>query len=138
MSKQKDELVPLIFSTMRSIRSRADNCHKTDPLSFLHFITLAIVEDKVKPTMKEMAGILLIKSPSPTDIINRLVKAGELKRILDKDDRRLVRLTLTPKGKGVLKRGQKYIANKMKIMLAKLNAKEHDQLCRLLKKITTN
>jgi len=138
MSKTKPtEITSLIFSIMRTLR----NCHsqgpQTDPLSFLHFKTLAIVDDLSQPTMKEIAGILLITSPSATDIINRLVKAGELKRLTDSHDRRKILLATTPKGKKILAAGQKEMDKRIRLMLNKLNNREYLQFVRLLKKINS-
>ncbi len=85
--------------------------------------------------MKEIAESLYITYPSATSIVNRLVKAGELKRIVDSRDRRSVRIQTTQEGKKVYKQWHKKSTEKMSVILEKLTTQEKSDFAAILKKI---
>ena len=130
-----EQLISMIFTTSRLIRERAKNREKIDPFSFLQLETLRYVAEKGDPSMKNVADYLYITPPSATSLINSLVKTKQLERIHDKDDRRLVRLVITPKGKTALASGFKKITTRMRRLLSNLDAKEKDNLFKILEKL---
>ena len=54
------------------------------------------------PTTGELAEYLLLKHHSVVELIDRTEQAGFVERTIDSDDRRVVRLLLTPGGHRVL------------------------------------
>ena len=50
------------------------------------------------PTIGDVAERLLLRHHSAVELVDRAEAAGLVKRVSDPDDRRLVRLALTPKG----------------------------------------
>ena len=91
--------------------------------------------EKNAPTMKEIASSLLIALPSATSAINRLAKDGYLKRISDENDRRIVRLEITSKGKEMYDECYKDVLQKMEKILAPLSEKEVTEYASILSKI---
>jgi len=68
--------------------------------------------------MKDVADMLRIQGSSATVIIDRLVLNGELVRMEDPGDRRVVRIGITEAGKKILKSGMKdSIAGMDKLLL---------------------
>ena len=57
-----------------------------------------------KPTIGELAKRMLIQHHSAVELVDRLAQRGMLKRARSGPDRRLVYLSLTPKGEKVLAR----------------------------------
>jgi len=86
--------------------------------------------------MKDIADYLCVAPPSATSLINSLVEARQIERSYDKNDRRFVRLVVTPKGKTALASGFKKITTKMRRALSKLNAKERSNLFKILENIS--
>jgi len=130
------QLISMVFSTSRLIRERAKDREKIDPFSFLQLETLRYVAEKGNPSMKDVADYLCVTPPSATSLINSLAKAGQLERIHDKNDRRFVRLVVTPKGKTVLASGFKKITTRMRRVLSNLNARERSDLFKILEKLS--
>ena len=128
------QLISMIFAVSRLIRERAKDREKIDPFSFLRLETLRYVAEKDNPSMKDVADYLCVTPPSATSLINSLVEAGQIERIYDKDDRRFVRLAVTPKGKTALASGFKKITTRMRRLLSNLNAKERSDLFKILEK----
>jgi len=136
MSKQsKNNLISLIFTATRLIRERTAGHGKVDPFSMAQFKVLALISEKGSPTMKEVADLLYITSPSATAIINRLVETRELERIYDKKDRRIVRLRLTEKGKKSFVERREVVTARMSKVIESLNEKEKGDLANILTKI---
>lgn len=138
MKKDKiDYLVSQLFATGRIIQEHTKSRNKIDPFSHLQLETLRYVAEKDNPSMKEIASYLCVTSPSATSIINWLVKAGQLKRIYDAKDRRIVRLNITAEGKIVLGRCFKKILGRMQEVLKNLNEKEINDFIKILEKLSS-
>lgn len=131
-----EQLISMIFATSRLIRERVKDREKINPFSFLRLETLRYVTEKDNPSMKDIADYLCVAPPSATSLINSLVEARQIERSYDKNDRRFVRLIVTPKGKTALASGFKKITTKMRRALSNLNAKERSSLFKILENIS--
>ncbi len=71
-----------------------------------HQLLLAIRghDDPREPTIGEVADYLLLRHHSAVELVDRAATAGLVKRAPDPDDRRVVRLKLTPLGSRRLER----------------------------------
>jgi DNA-binding MarR family transcriptional regulator len=99
---------------------------------------LAYVSEKGSMTMKQLANALQVSSPSATAFVDRLVAMKYLSRTHDRDNRRIVRLTVTPSGKKVYIRK---MAEKQRIigsLLSSLSEKDKRDFLRILKSILGN
>lgn len=54
--------------------------------------------------MKDIALFMRVSTPATTGIVDRLVKSGYALRDYDKNDRRIIKILITPKGSALLKR----------------------------------
>jgi DNA-binding MarR family transcriptional regulator len=102
---------------------------------------LRYVAEKKNPLMKEVAEHLKIMPPSATVLIDGLAKSGKIRRIADEQDRRLVRLAITNKGRLCLKKGLQKMKSEMQKVFTKLTKKEinnlitiYDKLAKILQK----
>lgn len=136
MSESLEKLISLIFKTDRIIKDNIRRRGDFDLFSALRLEVLRYVFDKKNPIMKDVAGYLCIKPPSATALINPLVSAGQIVRIRDKKDRRVIRLVITKKGSENLTRGFKAIRGMMKEALSKLSDKEVQDLTKILQKLS--
>ncbi len=136
-----DKLISQIFGFSRVLREQihsGETSKDIENCSFLHIKTLDFIADKKQPSMKEVAENLHIASPTATSIINRLVKNGDLLRINDPTDRRIVRLKITVEGKKRLLSGIKKVKINMKKVLNILTLSEQTELEKILEKIIKN
>ncbi|MCD6441952.1 winged helix-turn-helix transcriptional regulator, partial [bacterium] len=134
-SKTVEQIISLFFKTSRLIYKQFKIKDRHDFFSFLQLETLNYIKNNKKPLMKEVAGFLSITPSSATPLINRLAKIEMIKRCLDEDDRRAVRLSITPKGQKMLKKEIKKVSIQMQKTLARLNRKEQKNLIEILQKI---
>lgn len=129
-----DYIISLIFM-MRQLSHEHMVNEKGGGFSFLQFITLRYIKEK-KPLMKDVAEFLAITPPSATSLINTLAEAGMVNRLVEAKDRRIVRIIITKKGEKSLLKWQEKIAGNMRKRLETLNKGDHEDLARILIKLS--
>jgi len=129
-------LTSLTFMLGRLVREGARANGGASSHSLLHFEVLQYVKENRQPTMRDIARYLLITPPAATLLIDSMVKKSLLVRILDKNDRRAVRVGITEKGKRFIVLGIKGKTRNLKDIFSVLNPKERAQLIAILQKVT--
>jgi MarR family multiple antibiotic resistance transcriptional regulator len=122
-------------------RLMRDRMHKhigTGQCTMMEFETLKYVKDAGKPHMRDVAKTFHVTPPAATLMIDGLVKAKLLARVLDPNDRRSVRVAITPKGKQLLERGITKKVNEMKKTFGILTPSERAQFIVIIRKIIKN
>lgn len=106
----------------------------------LHFTpsqlqVIQFVSENENPTMKDIATELRITPPSVTTTVETLCEAGFLKREPDDRDRRIIRVSVTPKmfkTYSSLKDAKLII---LKNLFSKLNNEDRESLSKIINKI---
>jgi DNA-binding MarR family transcriptional regulator len=129
-----NQLISLLFSTGRIIHETEDAPKGCDPLSVLRLETLRYISTR-SPSMNEISTYLRTTPPSATSLVDGLVRAGQLKRISDRKDRRRVKLAVTAKGRRVLERSMKILVTNMSKTFGLLSEREIKTLILILDKI---
>ena len=132
MPSDSEKIVSLIFAIGR--RMRDESQAKKKAYSMLHFHTLHYVQERRRPFMHEVAEYLRVTPPAATLLIDGLVKDRLLARVVDKHDRRAVRVALTERGKRFIARGIREKMGRLKKMFAALTTSERAQLIAIIKK----
>jgi MarR family 2-MHQ and catechol resistance regulon transcriptional repressor len=133
--EKNEKLLSVIFNVGRLIREEihASNClanfthAEVEVLKFLH--------NKKNITMKAIADYLYIKPSSATPVVDKLSESGNIKRVENKDDRRVVYIELTLKGKKTLEKKYKTIHKTIDKIFGKLNEKDKKILIKIFEKI---
>lgn len=103
-------------------------------ITFPQLILLRILSNEPNQPMRSLAGKLGLGLPATTGIVGRLVKAGLVRRHRDRRDRRVVRVSITSKGSGVLARAVKVRQKEAMAILLKMEENEGKEFLRLLTK----
>lgn len=117
------------FIRQRVVTSSDEKLH----LGQIH--ALLLIQEQPGLTMKQLAVLMRVTSPSATTFVDRLVRSGLVSRKNDEDNRRLVRLTLTADGTKML---HAKMAQRKKVfaeILHVLSPDELGDLSRILKKL---
>ncbi|HJV33276.1 MAG TPA: MarR family transcriptional regulator [Patescibacteria group bacterium] len=125
----------VFLALKRALHERLQRSTSFDSASLARVAVLDLVRRNGETTMKDVAAYLCVTPPSATALADGAVAAGLLTRRQDPDDRRSVRLRLTPKGKRALASGMRGVEAAMSRMFARLDAQEQDRLIALLEKI---
>lgn len=134
-SDDVEELIHLIFATGRLIKEHPTHRSVLDSCSMLQREVLRFVSEAGTPTMREIAKYFSITPPSTTTLVGGLVTEGQLRRVADKDDRRMIRLAITSKGKQTLTQSLKLKSLRLREVLGKLDALERKNLALILEKL---
>lgn len=129
-----NRVISLIFNFQRLAHKRYGR--KINAFNFIRFKTLIFVNRHPDSSMRHIAEYLGITPPSVTSLVNGMVKGEYLKRVLDENDRRIVRLAITPKGKKNLKNAFKNMAERIRKALSALNKTEMDNLAKIMEKLS--
>jgi DNA-binding MarR family transcriptional regulator len=70
--------------------------------TFAQMRVLWVLDFKKSACLHELAGLLGVSNPTATELVDRLVRFGHVRRVQCTHDRRQVELTLTPKGRRLL------------------------------------
>jgi DNA-binding MarR family transcriptional regulator len=124
-------LVSLTRSMYRTMRTATPTC------SFLEIKTLNMTHEQKNPSMKDLADELGISSPAMTAIVDRLVENGNLTRAEDQSDRRVIRISLTTKGKKDFEKNRSVIFDAFNERASVLSDDEKKELARILRKLNT-
>jgi DNA-binding MarR family transcriptional regulator len=133
-----EELISHIFIMGRLMRDKLHKNINAGQCSLLEFETMKYVKDVGQPHMRDVAKNFHVTPPAATLLIESLVEAKLLARVLDPKDRRSVRVSLTPKGRKVLERGIAKKVGEMKKIFGALTPAERTQFVSIIKKIIKN
>lgn len=134
MKEDKLELIMQNFISImplfqkKLIRSNC-NFHNDDfNLNHSHFQIMVILKEEGKLPISDVAKKLLISTPNMTKLLNKLIDLEMINRIHDTNDRRIVNIELTQRGKDYLNEKFENVKNSMKATFSALPDKEINKL----------
>lgn len=129
----KIELVEIMFKISRLMKQEMSYTNNLTHLSILQIQTLIFLHQNKNVAMSDIAGYFRIELPSATILLNKLYSLKLVERHDDHEDRRLVRISLTEKGKTLLKQAMYQRRKKVEKILSYLSEKEKGDLLNILK-----
>lgn len=100
-------LVHLMQAINRSFHRELLLTKKSCCMNLHQIFALALLQEHTNMIMKDFANEMFIAAPSATTFVDRLVKLGWVKRMFDKKNRKLVRITITASGRRILEKKKK-------------------------------
>jgi DNA-binding MarR family transcriptional regulator len=99
------------------------------------FLLLASIHAYTRCTMGTLARSLHVSMPTVSGIVDRLVRAGYLRRVSRPDDRRQVAVELTRKGQAFFQEFQSVIRRRWEEVLLSLEPKDLETFYHVLTKL---
>lgn len=124
-----DEIIPVI---MKEFSQRHVNELYKGKITLPQFIIMTFLEKHGQAKMNELAGFMKVTTAAMTGMIERLVKAGYVRRVFDPKDRRIIRAGLSKKGTGLIK---KVVTQRRQMILdifGKISEAEREDYLRIL------
>jgi DNA-binding MarR family transcriptional regulator len=120
LNKMVDDLY-LFFPLFRKklFKHKKNLKQKKIPHSFYHI--LKVLKKRGELPMSEIGRLVYISKSNMTSLIDKLVENGLAERLPDKNDRRVINIALTDKGKDLLKDWRKYSNTEIKMNLSTLS-----------------
>ncbi|MEN6347954.1 MAG: MarR family transcriptional regulator [Syntrophomonas sp.] len=100
-----------------------------------HMHALSLIARRGSCTMREMAAELMVSKQQLTQLVDRMVEAGQVVRKPDENDRRLVRIELSDKGRNMFKEMGARLKSSFREKLSQIPDSELDQLELMLPRI---
>jgi DNA-binding MarR family transcriptional regulator len=100
------------------------------------FLVLVAIHAAGRCPMGTLARNLHVQMPTATGIVNRLVRAGYVRRTPDPEDRRQVLVGLTDKGRAFIHAFQGVIRSRWEEVLKVLTPKELEAFYRVIRQLT--
>ncbi|WP_315117108.1 transcriptional regulator, SarA/Rot family [uncultured Clostridium sp.] len=130
-----NELLVDIFNDILTIEQNALQSGEFKDLSVTEVHTIEAISLYNKRTMSEVAMDLKITVGTLTTAINNLVKKGYVERSRSEEDRRIVYINLTKKGKLAYRIHEKFHSNMVKETISGLSKEEEEVLVSSLEKL---
>jgi MarR family transcriptional regulator, organic hydroperoxide resistance regulator len=128
-----DEVITYQQETNRLIGSFAAEPWIELSLTIAQLKSLFFIADKGKTNFKKLADALGVTPPNVTGIVDRLVEHGLVSRTENPEDRRIMLLQITAKGRNLLHTLQQNRASHMATILGKLSDEDIAALLRGMK-----
>jgi MarR family transcriptional regulator for hemolysin len=125
MSDSEERFSAALHNTSRAWRQAVDRRLKHLGVSQASWLTIAIAAKARRPlSQSELADKLAVEAATMVAMIDRLVKAGLVKREASSSDRRVKRVVLTPAGMKIYERVRVEAAALRKELLANTDPKK--------------
>lgn len=124
-----------VFNDILTIEESELKKSQFNDLSITEMHTIEAIDMYKKKTSSEVAKELSITVGTLTVAINNLVKKGYVERLRSEDDRRVVKLGLTKKGKLLFRVHQHFHREMVKNILKGMEQEEEQALLRALKNL---
>ncbi len=99
-----DKLNVLMPVIMREFAKRQANELYKGKITLPQFLILEIIHKEDESKMTDLAHLMNVSTAAMTGIVNRLVKGGYVVRKYDAEDRRIIKVILSPKGNELVKK----------------------------------
>ncbi|MEA3492880.1 MAG: MarR family transcriptional regulator [Candidatus Margulisiibacteriota bacterium] len=133
--KRFEQIMPLFHKSMAHMN---ECCVEEMNLTPHQFIVLKIIANTDNCIMSDLSNNLGVTMGNMTTMLDRLIKEGFAARKQEPDDRRVVGVRLTNKGKDIVAKATKKRQNILLNMLKKLSNKDIETMLKLIEKIVTN
>lgn len=135
--KNFQELTSLFFEMRQTIRANLPQ-GQADPNAWMRCETLRFIAESDQrdgPTMQEIARQLRVTAPSATSLVRKLFSLGWIERKASGSDKRVVRISLTAKGRKELSRYRSQSEKTMRKVFSKLPERDLSHLKRVLRSL---
>jgi DNA-binding MarR family transcriptional regulator len=108
---------------------------RASDFNLFYRIGVVLTHNDAPMTMSDLSAALAVPLSTATRTMDWMVEAGYIERVLDPNDRRLVRVALTKTGKQLYQTINEYIQRHAEELLRDFSAQEREQLITLLQKL---
>lgn len=129
-----DRYIEVSFSVNKKAESLVKEQIGSDLTNDQHY-TLRYMNRVGTCTSSELAEVFNVKKSAITAIINRMWEKGLIQRTRDENDRRVVYLTLTDKGKELFRQTEQRVHNLVESLITRFDSKEIQQFIETFEKL---
>lgn len=130
--RELQKITSLYPSLVKAMSRLRDLLQEGMDLSYNQYKTLLTIYDLGKCSLNRLSASLKVATSSTSEMVDRLEKAGLVKRKMDGADRRAVALSLTPRGEELLSRLQEGVMANYRRVMEKLSEEDRQRLVKAI------
>lgn len=138
MNSSSHELFELLLTLFRRIVRREKGLKGYGVLSLPQVVILDALGRNPRHKMRQLSMLLGIGMSAATGLVDRLVKGGLVTRDRDQEDRRIVWVSITPKGRLLFRQLRQARQKTFETMFQNLSHREQTLFLSLFRRITRN
>ncbi|MFC1515020.1 MarR family winged helix-turn-helix transcriptional regulator [Candidatus Omnitrophota bacterium] len=131
------EVAQLLPAIHRAVVKTQGDFFGLGKLTIPQFIFLELLYQYNPLKMKDVARELKVSLPAVTGLVSRLISLGMVERKYDKQDRRVIHIVLTAKGKKMVEQARTMRIKAFDDIFSRLTEEERGQYLRILRKLYT-
>jgi DNA-binding MarR family transcriptional regulator len=125
------DVAPLFRRSFRNI----DYDRVAEGISHSHIMVMRMLEEHERLSVSAIGDKQFISRPQMTHIVDKLVGLGMVERTVDEDDRRVINVVLTDKGRDVIKQCDAIVKRSIIERLSALDDRDIEELSTILSKL---
>lgn len=129
------EFLNIVIKLEKVVAQKGNKLPEEKALTFLQYRALSFVSEEDFATISELGDNIGVSTSSATQIVERLIEQGFLKKERSIKDRRVVEVGLTESGKKQYRKMDKEVLGEIAEILKVLGKKDADEMIRINKKI---
>ena len=130
-----NEMARLLPHVIRGMTKNQSDALGRGKITVPQYLLLDLLNTHELLKMKDIAGELNITLPAATGLVNRLHLIKMIKRIYDKNDRRVIYIELTARGKETIKQVSSQRQKAIQEVFVNLTESERNSYLSILKKL---
>ncbi|MBI4227779.1 MAG: MarR family transcriptional regulator [Candidatus Omnitrophica bacterium] len=128
-------MIELLPQLMRGVARQESNALSKGTITLPQLWAMECVSRREGCSMHELAETLNISRPAATGLVDRLIVHGLARRTDDPQDRRVVRLTITPKGRRTVRNIWTQKRQVIARVFGRLTAQDRADYLRILERV---
>ncbi|MFH1837494.1 MAG: MarR family transcriptional regulator [Candidatus Omnitrophota bacterium] len=132
IGKEVEKIHPLI---LREITMKQMSIFSEDKMSVTHMVVLDLLKERGSCKMGDIAKALHITMSAVTGIVDKMNRIELVKRERSSEDRRIVWVSLLPKGKKIIEKINRERVSAVNTLFSGLMSEEKEEYVRLLRKV---
>lgn len=132
-----DRITELTPRLCRAMLAQETNCFSCDRVTLQEIWALEIVAQQEPCPRSVLVERLRLKSSTGTILLNRMERNGLIRRERTKENRRVVYLALTPRGRRIMNQARERRKAALRLLLSPLQAAERGRYVRMLEDLTS-
>jgi len=135
LSQFADKLNQFMPQILRGFMRRQTNELLKGKITLPQFLILDFLDKEDESKMSGLAHFLNISTPAATGIVDRLVKYGYIARVFDPEDRRIIKIRLTPRGSSLVDKINQQKRQSTIDIFSRISEKERNDYLKILMRI---
>lgn len=137
LTAKYSEVWDLIVGLTRKVNKEADKALEQIGLSYFEFKVMCALDEEGKVPMSRVAEKYMLTKAGLTSIIDRLEEKNLVKRVRSEEDRRVIYVELTDKGREKLAESRKVFQEVLANFMRKISEDEIKELERIFTKLSS-